>query len=145
MLTQIFAATASLALIGSGIVASSETRSAAAIPNAIAADQGGSGGKCVVDVLRTASPNTAKVTREDLPDGTCRCEVIAGPAGNNGDAESLVQSVISDRTCQSSPAPAGTEQANFVPGGGGGAILPVVLGVVGLTGIVTAVGNDTNG
>jgi len=134
-----------VALLGPGLASADGTRSSAALPAARtiqAEDMAGSGGNlCRVEVVRSASPGTASITRLVEADGACLCTVTTGPAQTNGAAEELVSAVLRSRTCDGAPAP-GDQPAAFAPGAG---LWPLLAAPVGVGGLVAAQGNDSPG
>lgn len=151
MTSQFIAAAASVALLGAGFSAVDGTRSSESLPmtsaSLVQGDVGGSN-KCRVDVIRSAPPGAADITRHVLTDGTCVCTVTTGPAGGNGGAENIVSNLIRDKACEGAPAPgkAVAEVATGTTGGGtSGVVIPVLIGTVGAAGLAVAVGQDSKG
>ncbi len=131
MASQLIASIAAVGLLGSGLVAATETRSYAVLPaltaTTVADGQGAGGEKCRVDVVREGLPGEAAITRQVLDNGDCVCTIRTGPASNNGSAESIVVALLRDRECAGAPlayAPgssgAGAGGAGGAGGGGGG-------------------------
>ena len=126
MASQLIASIAAVGLLGSGLVAATETRSYAVLPaltaTTVADGQGAGGEKCRVDVVREGLPGEAAVTRQVLDNGDCVCTIRTGPASNNGSAESIVVALLRDRECVGAPLAAapGSAGAGGVGGGGGG-------------------------
>ena len=105
--------------------------------------QGGSGGKCRVDVVRTGTAGVADITRSELSDGTCVCTVTTGQPSVNGAAENVVTNLLRDRTCDGAPAPG--REISQAAGGGSNALIPVLITTVGAAGLAVAIANDSNG
>ena len=149
MLTQILTAGASVALIGAGVAGTGAIRSFDALPSvqtAVADGEGaGASDACRVDVIRAGTPGTASVTRQLLEDGSCVCSVTTGPAAGNGSAENIVTALLRDRTCADAPLVGKAVSETAAAGGGSGAIIPVLVGVVGAAGLAVALGSASNG
>jgi len=146
--SQLLASAAAVALVGVGVAGTSGVRSFEAMPaqTAAVADGEGAGGNCRVDVIRTGDNGTVNTTRSVLADNSCVCTVLTGPAGVNGNAEDVVTAILRDRTCADSPAVGHTVSEAASTGGGiHGAIIPVVVGVVGAAGLVVALGANSRG
>ncbi|HEX4848736.1 MAG TPA: hypothetical protein VFV30_11370 [Novosphingobium sp.] len=147
MTSQLFAAAASVALLGAGFASLDGTRSMESLPavQTITADGvGGAAKKCRVDVVRAGTPGAADIVRDELTDGTCVCIITTGPANNNGAAESIVTNLLRDRTCEGAPPPAG-KPAAFV---GTPFLIPAIVGTVGAAGaagLAATAGNDSAG
>ena len=150
-MSQLLAAAASVALIGAGAVAPSSIRSSDAMPmtQSVTADGDGDGAAdastCRVDVVRTGETGTVSSTRTVLRDQSCVCTLVTGPAGNNGNAEDVVTAMLRDRTCPNSPMVGQTVSEVARTGGGGGLIIPVLVGVVGAAGLAVALGSHSRG
>lgn len=149
MTSQFLAAAASLALIGAGF-ADVGTRSIDAMPGLQTAFADGSGGgadnRCRVDVIRSGTPGTADIARQQLDSGQCVCIVTTGPASNNGSAEDVVTALLRDRTCGNAPLVGNTVgEVAGAGGGSSGTIVITVLGVVGAAGLAVALGKDSGG
>lgn len=149
MLSQLLAATASVALIGAGAVGASEVRSSDAIPMAQSVasdgDGGGAPGTCRVDVVRSGQSGTVTSTRSYLEDHSCVCTLMTGPSENNGNAENVVTGMLRDRDCPESPTVGQQVSEVARQGGGGGAIIPILVGVVGAAGLAVALGSHSRG
>ena len=149
MFSQFLAASASVALIGAGVAGSSAIRSFDALPSVQSAVADGEGGgaaaSCRVDVIRAGTPGSASVTREVLTDGSCVCSITTGPASGNGSAENIVTALLRDRTCADAPVVGKAVSETAAAGGGSGAIIPVLVGVVGAAGLGVALGSASNG
>jgi hypothetical protein len=146
--SQFIAAAASVALLGAGFVGIDGTRSAEVLPAhqiSFMSAQGASGGKCRVDVVRTGTAGVADITRSELTDGTCVCTVTTGQPSVNGSAESVVTSLLRDRSCDGAPAPGREVSQAASSGGGSGAVIPVLVTTVGAAGLAVAIGSDSNG
>lgn len=147
MTSHLLAAAAAVGLLGAGFANASETRSFEAMTGQAAMFGNGEGGgaagdQCRVDVVRSGSPGTAGVTRQAFSDGSCVCTVTTGPASTNGSAETIVASLMRDRTCDGAASP-GNEAAKA--GGGGGGIIGALAGIVGVGGAVAASSSDSQG
>ena len=149
MITQFLAATASVALIGAGVVGSADVRSSDAVPMSQSAvtdgDSGGSSGICRVDVVRSGLPGTVTSTRTVLNDNSCVCTLVTGPADSNGNAEDVVTVMLRDRNCPDSPTVGQAVREVARTGGGGGLIIPVLVGVVGAAGLAVALSAESRG
>lgn len=152
MASHLLAVLAAAGLVSTGVVAASDTRSAAALPAvtyALGGGQGGGADKCRVDVVRTAPAGAASVTRQAFGDGSCVCTITTGPAGSaNGAAESIVAALLRDRECEGAPAPGdiGRAASNAAGGGGGSGVLVGVLVAAGVAGgLAGGLGGDSNG
>ena len=149
MFSQFLAASASVALIGAGVAGSSAIRSFDALPSVQSAVADGEGGgaadTCRVDVIRAGAAGTASVTREVLNDGSCVCSITTGPASGNGSAENIVTALLRDRTCADAPVVGKAASEAAAGGGGSGAIIPVLVGVVGAAGLGVALGATSHG
>lgn len=149
MLTQILAATASVALIGAGAVAPSSFRSFEAIPMAqsVVADSDGDGdsGTCRVDVVRNGRSGTVTSTRTVLKDHSCVCTLVTGPSDNNGNAEDVVNAMLRDRKCPDSPMVAGHVAEAAEGGHHVGFVVPVLVGVVAAAGLAIALSSHSRG
>lgn len=148
MTSQLFAAAASVALLGAGFASLDGTRSVESLPavQTIAADGvGGAAKKCRVDVVRAGTPGAADIVRDELTDGTCVCIITTGPANNNGAAESIVTNLLRDRECTGAPAANRPPVETASAGGASGVILPVLAVTVGAAGLAAAAGNDSAG
>ena len=149
MTSQLLAAAASVALVGAGIAGTSGVRSFEAMPiqTMVVADGEGAGaGQCRVDVIRSGDSGTVSTTRQVLSDNSCVCTVVTGPAGANGNAEDVVTRILRDRACADSPTVGKTvSEAASAGGGSGGAIIPIVVGVVGAAGLAVALGANSRG
>jgi hypothetical protein len=146
--SYLVAAAASVALLGAGFAGIEGTRSAEALPafgTALASDDGGSGNRCRVDVIRTGISGVADITRTELTDGTCVCTVTTGPVNGNGAAEDVVTSLLRDRTCDGAPVPGRPVAEAAAGGGGANVILPILITTVGAAGLAVAIGNDSKG
>lgn len=146
MSSQTFAAAASLALLGAGLVSAEGTRSAMALPSMQmieAADAVGSAAKCRVEVVRSGTPGTADITRLLEADGSCVCTVTTGPSTGNAQAEELVGSLLRNRSCDGAPPPNQNPTA-FAPGANP---LPLIAAPVGAGGAAAAAagGSDSPG
>ena len=80
-----------------------------------------------------------------LRDQSCVCTLVTGPAGNNGNAEDVVTAMLRDRTCPNSQMVGQTVREVARTGGGGGLIIPVLVGVVGAAGLAVALGAHSRG
>lgn len=141
MSTQIFTAAASLALLGAGLASADGTRPAAALPRTqmiVAAETASSAATCRVEVVRSGTPGTANITRLLEADGSCVCTVTTGPSNGNGQAEELVGSLLSNRSCDGAPPPSQNPTA-FAPGAN---LLPVIAAPVGAAGAAAAAGGS---
>lgn len=144
-------ALAAASLMTAGVAATGGLRSGNALPVIALAQGAGSAGQCSVRVVRTGTPGSADVVRDQLADGNCVCVVTTGPASNNGPAESVVSNLLRDRQCNGAPAAnstsnVGSEVAGTGAGAGGaGAVLPVLLGAVAAGGLAAGLGNASNG
>ena len=149
MFSQFLAASASVALIGAGVAGSSAIRSFDALPSVQSAVADGEGGgaadTCRVDVIRAGAAGTASVTREVLNDGSCVCSITTSPAAGNGSAENIVTALLRDRTCADAPVVGKAASEAAAGGGGSGAIIPVLVGVVGAAGLGVALGSASHG
>ena len=149
MTSQLLAAAASIALVGAGVAGTSGVRSYEAMPtrtSAVADGEGaGASGQCRVDVLRSGDGGTVTTTRTVMNDNSCVCTVMTGPAGANGNAEDVVTGILRDRTCADSPTVGQAVREVARAGGGGGLIVPVLVGVVGAAGLAVALGNNSRG
>lgn len=149
MTSQLLAAAASVALIGAGVSGTSGVRSFEAMPTrtSVVADgeDAGALGQCRVDMVRSGDGGTVTTTRTVLNDGSCVCTVVTGPAGANGNAEDVVTGILRDRTCAESPTVGRTVREVARTGGGGGLIIPVLVGVVGAAGLAVALGSNSRG
>ena len=146
MISQFLAATASVALIGAGFTGIG-TRSIEAMPGiqTAFADGDGGGKACRVDVIRSGTPGTADIARQELDSGQCVCIVTTGPASTNGSAEDIVTNLLRDRTCSDAPL-AGDTAGEGAGGGGGGGMIGITLGAVGVAaGLAFALGKDSHG
>lgn len=148
MTSQFLAAAASVALVGAGL-ADVGTRSIEAMPSiqTAFADGNGDGGDklCRVDVIRSGTPGSADITRQELDSGQCVCIVTTGPASNNGSAEGIVTNLLRDRTCGDAPLAGKVVSEAATGGGGSGTVILTVLGVVGAAGLAVALGTDSHG
>ena len=152
MAPHFLAVLAAASLVSTGVVAASETRSAATLPgvaNVMGDGQGGGAQKCRVDVVRTAPGGVANVTRQQLDNGGCVCTVTTGPSGSaNGAAELIVTALLRDRECEGAPAPGDIGQAasGATGGGGGSGVLIGVLVAAGVAGgLAGGLKGDSNG
>lgn len=148
MTSQLLAAAASVALVGAGVAGTSGIRSFEAMPTrttAVADGEGQGGGQCRVDVVRTGEGGTVTTTRSVLNDGGCVCTVVTGPAGANGNAEDVVTGILRDRTCAESPTVGRAASEAATSGGGSGAVIPVIAGVVGAAGLAVALSSASHG
>ena len=149
MTSQLLAAAASVALVGAGVAGSSGIRSFEAMPtrtSAVADGEGaGASGMCRVDVVRSGNSGTVSTTRTVLGDDSCVCTVVTGPSGANGNAEDVVTGILRDRTCADSPTVGKPVSEAAASGGGSGAIIPVLVGVVGAAGLAVALGSNSHG
>ncbi len=149
MTSQILAAAASFALVGTGVAGSSGVRSFEAIPMRISAvadaEGAGASGMCRVDVIRSGEAGTVTSTRTILNDGSCVCTLVTGPADANGSAENVVNAMLRDRRCPDSPTVGGAVREVARTGGGSGAIIPVLVGVVGAAGLAVALSANSRG
>ena len=151
MTSQLLAAAASVALIGSGFAGASGVRSfeAMGMTSAVADGEGaGASGMCRVDVVRSGEAGTVTSTRQILKDGGCVCTLVTGPAGSNGNAEDVITGMMRDRTCPESPMVGQTGQAVSAvaaSGAGHGAIIAVLAGLVAAGGLAVAVGATSKG
>jgi hypothetical protein len=146
--TKIVALLASASLATSGVYAVSATRAADVLPGAPASftAEGDAGGpQCRVDVIRSEPAGVAKVTRSVLADGQCLCTVKTGPQNNNGSAESIVNELLSRRSCDGAP-PAGElpEGAN-AGGGGSGGMIGGLVGALAVGGLAAGLGGKSKG
>lgn len=149
MISHFLAAAASVALIGAGAVGSVDVRASDAVPMAqtrvVDGDEGGAAGTCRVDVVRTGEAGTVNTTRTVLNDNSCVCTVLTGPAGANGNAEDVVTGILRDRQCAESPMVGRPVSEAARSGGGGGVIIPVLVGVVGAAGLAVALSANSRG
>ena len=147
MFSQLLTGAVSVALIGAGTVVPSSIRSSDAMALSVAADGDGvsDAGTCRVDVVRTGESGTVSSTRTVLKDRSCVCTLVTGSAGNNGNAEDVVTAMLRDRTCPNSPMVGQTVSEVARTGGGGGLIIPVLVGVVGAAGLAVALGSHSRG
>lgn len=147
MTSQLLAAAASVALVGAGVAGTSGVRSFEAMPtSASAVGEGvGASGMCRVDVVRSGNSGTVASTRTVLNDGNCVCTLVTGPAGANGNAEDVVNGMLRDRTCPDSPTVGRAVSEVARTGGGGGLIIPVLVGVVGAAGLAVALSANSRG
>ena len=149
MTSQLLAAAASVALVGAGVAGTSGVRSFEAMPtrtSAVADGEGaGASGMCRVDVVRSGASGTVTSTRTVLNDGSCVCTLVTGPAGANGNAEDVVTGMLRDRTCPESPTVGRAVSEVATTGGGGGIIIPVLVGVVGAAGLAVALSANSRG
>lgn len=148
MTSQLLAAAASIALVGTGVAGTSGVRAFEAMPTrtSVVADGEGQGaGACRVDVVRSGEGGTVTTTRTVLNDGNCVCLVTTGPAGANGNAEDVVTGILRDRTCAESPTVGRAVSEAATTGGGSGVIIPVLVGVVGAAGLAVALGSNSRG
>lgn len=149
MTSQLLAAAASVALIGAGVSGTSGVRSFEAMPTrtSVVADGEGAGasGQCRVDVVRSGDSGTVTTTRIVLHDSSCVCTVVTGPAGANGNAEDVVTGILRDRICAESPTVGRAVREVARTGGGGGLIIPVLVGVIGAAGLAVALGSNSRG
>ena len=149
MFTQFLAAAASVALVGAGVAGAADVRASDAIPmgQAQLADGDGAdaGGTCRVDVIRTGDSGTVNTTRTVLADNSCVCTVVTGPADANGNAENVVNGILRDRTCADSPTVGKAVSKAATSGGGSGAVIPVLVGVVAAAGLAVALGSHSRG
>lgn len=149
MVSQFLTAVAPLALIGAGVLGSAEVRASDAIPMSQTTvadrDSGGASNTCRVDVIRSAKGGTVNTTRTVLIDNSCVCTVVTGPAGVNGNTEDVVAGILRDRTCVDSTAVGKVVSEVASSGGGRGAVIPVLVGVVGTAGLAVAIGAKSRG
>ncbi len=148
MTSQLIAGAASIALLGAGFAGAEGTRSVEALPAQsamLAADEAGSGNKCLVEVIRSGTPGAADITRSALADGSCVCTVTTGQPSGNGSAEEIVTNLLRDRVCDGAPAPGKVVAEAATGGGSAGIILPVLLVTAGAAGLAFAAGNDSPG
>lgn len=149
MISQFLAAAASVALIGAGAVGSVDVRASDAVPMAqtklVDGDSDGAAGTCRVDVIRTGETGTVSTTRSVLNDNSCVCTVVTGPADANGNAEAVVTGILRDRRCAESPAVGKPVSEAARSGGGSGAVIPVLVGVVAAAGLAVALGSNSRG
>lgn len=147
MTSQLLAAAASVALVGAGVAGTSGVRSFEAMPTASSAvgEGVGASGMCRVDVVRSGNSGTVTSTRTVLNDGSCVCTLVTGPAGANGNAEDVVNGMLRDRTCPDSPTVGRAVSEVARTGGGGGLIIPVLVGVVGAAGLAVALSANSRG
>lgn len=149
MTSQLLAAAASVALVGAGVAGTSGVRSFEAMPthtSAVADGEGaGASGMCRVDVVRSGVSGSVTSTRTVLNDGSCVCTLVTGPAGANGNAEDVVTGMLRDRTCPDSPTVGRAVSEVARSGGGGGLIIPVLVGVVGAAGLAVALSANSRG
>ena len=151
MISQIFAATASVALIGSGFAGAAGVRSfeAMGMTSAVADGQdGGASGMCRVDVVRSGEAGTVTSTRQIMKGGGCVCTLVTGPAMSNGNAEDVITGMLRDRTCPDSPMVGQTGDAvsaAAMSGGGKGVVIPVLVGLVAAAGLAVAISADSKG
>jgi hypothetical protein len=152
---KIIALLASASLATTGSFAVSATRAADVLPgapSAFMADGNDGGEKCRVEVVRTASPGAADVTRSVLANNRCVCIITTGPKSNNGSAEAIVDELLKDRTCDGAP-PAGNTGAGQTAGSGGaasgggasGGVLGGLLGAVAVGGLAAGLGGKSKG
>jgi hypothetical protein len=114
--------------------------------SAVADGEGaGASDMCRVDVVRTGDAGTVTSTRTVLNDGSCVCTLVTGPAGANGSAEDVVAGMLRDRTCPESPTVGRTVSDAATTGGGSGAVIPVIVGVVAAAGLAVALGSSSRG
>lgn len=122
MASQLIASIAAVSLLGTGLVAASETRSSAVLPaltsTTLTDGQGGGEQKCRVDVVRDGLSGSADVSRQVLGNGDCVCTIRTGPSSNNGSAESIVVALLRDRECVGAPAVAGAAGGSSAGAGG---------------------------
>ncbi|MEQ1496918.1 MAG: hypothetical protein ABL912_14300 [Novosphingobium sp.] len=149
MTSQLIAGAASIALLGAGFAGAEGTRSVEALPAQsamVAANEVGSGNKCLVEVVRSGTPGAADITRSALADGSCVCTVTTGQPSGNGSAEEIVTNLLRESTCDGAPAP-GKVVEEVAAGGGASQALIIGLGTVGLLGATLglAAGNDSPG
>lgn len=140
MASHLFIAAAAVTLLGASFATVEGTRSAQSIP----AGQPGeapAGNMCRVDVVRSGQPGTAGVTRAVETDGSCVCTVVTGEAARNGAAETIVATLLRDRSCNGAPPPGG--EAAFAPAGVG--VWPFIVAPAGAAGLAAAAGNDSAG
>ena len=149
MISQFLAAAASVALIGAGAIGSADVRASDAVPMAqtklVDGDGDGAAGTCRVDVVRSGEGGTVSTTRTVLTDNSCVCTVVTGPADANGNAEEVVTGILRDRRCAESPTVGKPVSEAARSGGGSGAIIPVLVGVVGAAGLAVALGSQSRG
>ncbi len=147
MTSQLLAAAASVALVGAGVAGTSGVRSFEAMPTGTSAvgEGVGASGMCRVDVVRSGNSGTVASTRTVLNDGNCVCTLVTGPAGANGNAEDVVNGMLRDRTCPDSPTVGRAVSEVARTGGGGGLIIPVLVGVVGAAGLAVALSANSRG
>ena len=149
MISHFLAAAASVALIGAGAVGSADVRASDAVPMAqtklVDGDGDGAAGTCRVDVVRSGEGGTVSTTRTVLTDNSCVCTVVTGPADANGNAEEVVTGILRDRRCAESPTVGKPVSEAARSGGGSGAIIPVLVGVVGAAGLAVALGSQSRG
>jgi len=141
--SQLIASIAAVSLLGTGMVAASETRSYAVLPaltsTTLADGQADGGQKCRVDVVREGLAGSADVTRQVLDNGDCVCTIRTGPASGNGSAEAIVVALLRDRECVGAPPPAGLGEGGAGAGGAGGGGLGGA-GIAALGGLAVAGG-----
>ena len=149
MMSQFLAAVASVALIGAGALGTADVRASDAIPMSQSkvadGDSGGASNTCRVDVLRTGNSGTVNTTRTVLNDNSCVCTVVTGPADTNGNAEAVVAGILRDRRCAESPTVGKLVSEAARSGGGSGAVIAVLVGVVGAAGLAVALGAKSRG
>ena len=149
MISQFLLAAASVALVGTGVAGTAEVRSFNATPMSQISfadgDGAGSADACQVDVVRSGQPGTVTSTRTILRDGGCVCTLVTGPASSNGNAEAVISDMVRDRTCPESPTVGRAVSEAAASGGHSGAIIPVLIGVVGAVGLAVALGSSSNG
>jgi hypothetical protein len=146
--SQFIASAAAVALLGAGFAGTTGTRSSETLPafsSSVANDDGGSGKKCRVDVIRSGTPGAADIARTVETDGTCICTVTTGPAAGNGSAENVVTGLLRDRSCEGAPGVGGPVSSAAAAGGGANVILPILITTVGAAGLAVAIGNDSKG
>lgn len=148
-MSQFLAAVASVALTGAGALGSADVRASDAIPMSQSkvadGDSGGAPNTCRVDVLRTGNSGTVNTTRTVLNDNSCVCTVVTGPADTNGNAEAVVAGILRDRRCTESPTVGKPVSEAARSGGGSGAVIPVLVGLVGAAGLAVALGAHSRG
>ncbi len=127
---------AAAGLMAVGVTSTVETRSASALPMLMLAQ--GTSGKCTVDVVRTAAPRTAVVTRLEPQGGDCICKIVTGPEANNGSAESTVFALLRDREC-------GGASVVAKNGSGETVLVGLLSALAAGGGLVVALGNDSKG
>lgn len=149
MVGYLISGLAAASMVTASLAAASGLRSADVLPiTALASGAAGAAGQCTVKVVRTGTPGTANVMREQLANGSCTCVVTTGAASSNGAAETTVSNLLRDRTCADAPSvdPASGEAAGAGASVGGGVgLLPVVLGAVGAGGLAAGLNASSNG